>query len=134
MSLDDEVLAKIEILGFKPEFIINGNNGDSKESSPFEIVSEKRQIDIHSLWDVLKEIRNIGAEGIEISRYKGLGEMDASELGETTMSPDTRTLLQVDIQDASEADRVFTVLMGSDVEPRRDYIEKNAAEVKNLDI
>ncbi len=129
-----EVLAKIEILGFKQELIINGNNSKTKKTSPFEIISENRQIDIHSLWDVLREIRNIGAEGIEISRYKGLGEMNADELGETTMSPDTRTLLQVDIQDASEADRVFTVLMGSEVEPRRDYIEKNAAEVKNLDI
>ena len=130
-----DVLAKIEILGFKPELIVNGNgNGKTQTDAPFELISENRTVQIHSLWNVLQEIRNIGSEGVEISRFKGLGEMDADELGETTMSPDTRVLLQVDIEDASEADRIFSVLMGSEVEPRRNYIEMNAAEVKNLDI
>jgi DNA gyrase subunit B len=72
--------------------------------------------------------------GVLISRFKGLGEMNPEQLWATTMNPETRTVLQVSIENAADADRTFSVLMGDDVEPRRAFIEKNAKYVRNLDV
>ena len=71
---------------------------------------------------------------VEISRFKGLGEMDPHELWETTMNPETRTLRRITLEDAVKADEIFTILMGEKVEPRKEFIEQNAKYVVNLDI
>jgi DNA gyrase subunit B len=89
---------------------------------------------IYSLPEILTAIKDVGRRGIQIKRYKGLGEMNPEELYETTMDPEKRKLLRVEIKDAIEAEKMFTTLMGEEVEPRRQFIEDNALNVRNLDI
>ena len=91
-------------------------------------------MDVASVPEILESLRAVGRRNIEIKRFKGLGEMNPEELWETTMDPEVRTLLKVTTDAASEADELFTILMGEEVEPRRAYIEDHALEVKNLDI
>ena len=82
----------------------------------------------------LPAILEIGKQGLNIQRYKGLGEMNPTQLWETTMDPEKRTLLQVKLEDMAGVDEIFSVLMGDEVEPRREFIQKHALEVRNLDV
>ena len=94
----------------------------------------KEELRCKNLKEVLEEVRKEAAKGINIQRYKGLGEMNPSQLWESTMNPKTRTLIKVTLEDAVEADRIFTILMGDNPQPRREFIQAHAHEVKNLDI
>ncbi len=89
---------------------------------------------IHSIPAILEQIKETGKRGMVIQRYKGLGEMNPEQLWETTMDPEKRKMLKVELRDAADADNIFTVLMGDDVVPRRQFIEDNALAVRNLDV
>ena len=101
---------------------------------PFSIISKGEPVAAKSFEDVAQLVDELGRKGLAIQRYKGLGEMNAEQLWETTMDPERRTLLQVRVEDSVKADGIFTVLMGDLVEPRREFIEENALNVRNLDI
>ena len=101
---------------------------------PFTITLGDNTTDAGSFEDLHDQVLAIAQKGIDYYRFKGLGEMDAEELRETTMDPETRTLVQVTMEDAASADLVFSMLMGDQVEPRRAFIEENARLVTNLDI
>ena len=118
------------------DFLIKPAKAASGEAMPakFEIICAGQTHSIPSLGGICQAVRQIGGKGIEIKRFKGLGEMNSEQLWETTMNPKTRTLLQVKVEDAGEADRLFSILMGEDVEKRRNFIRTHALEVQNLDI
>lgn len=101
----------------------------------FDILEEgDKSVPVYTLKELMDFLRQNGRKGIEIQRYKGLGEMNADQLWETTMDPKTRTLIKVTIPDAIAADHMISMLMGEDVAPRRSFIEQHALSVKNLDI
>jgi DNA gyrase subunit B len=102
--------------------------------APFQVISDSEKVKIDNESKLIEYLFQKGKKGIVIQRYKGLGEMAPQQLWETTMNPEMRSLLQVSIQDAVEADKIFTILMGDEVEPRKNFIEENAREVQNLDI
>ncbi len=118
------------------DFLLKQQRSVSGETLPtkFQLVNGENSYEIASLGDVCAGVRQLGGRGVEIKRFKGLGEMNADQLWDTTMDPTTRTLLKVTIDDAGEADRLFSILMGSNVEERRNFIQEHALEVQNLDV
>jgi len=121
-----------------PEFadLVNSYDGIKKYmGAKFKFTKEKKDPrEFETLKDFSQFILEDGKQGAYIQRYKGLGEMNPEQLWETTMNPENRTLLQVKIEDSIEADQVFSVLMGDAVEPRRQFVEDNALNVRNLDV
>jgi len=138
----DKLIIQLEAVGLS----LNDFSLTQKEDSAGELLptrfelhlihgkEEDRIACVPSLKGIVEKILDSGRRGVEIKRFKGLGEMDAEQLWETTMDPENRSLLRVTWDAASGADQLFTVLMGEDVEPRRKYIEEHALEAKNIDV
>ena len=127
-----DLLDKLAHKGFSIEHY------SAQDKPLFELVEgegEKQQVrPLFSIPEILLSIKEVGRRGLQIKRFKGLGEMNPKELFETTMNPSRRKLLRIDLTDAVEAEEMFTKLMGEEVEPRRQFIEDNALNVRNLDI
>ncbi len=120
-----------------PDFIELKNIADGIHQlgePPFTILQDEKETKVDNLKELTEYVLSLGKKGMFIQRYKGLGEMNPAQLWETTMNPETRILKQVNIEDTFQADEIFTVLMGDQVEPRKEFIEKNALNVTNLDI
>jgi DNA gyrase subunit B len=119
---------------------INEHDTEENEAAPPSggkgkpSVGKSNVVEAPNLPEILQSLREIGRRGLEVKRFKGLGEMNAEQLWETTMDPSSRTLLRVSLESAGGADALFTILMGEEVEARRRYIEEHALEVKNLDV
>jgi len=101
---------------------------------PFVVTENDSRNEVANRKDLLSHLMEHAKKGLSIQRYKGLGEMNAEQLWETTMNPENRVVLQVRLDEAAEAEEIFTILMGEQVEPRRKFIMDNALEVHNLDI
>src|SRR5258706_3276291 len=116
----------------------NVEHYSAQDKPLFEVIEgegEKQQVKpLFSIPEILSSIKEVGRRGLQIKRFKGLGEMNPKELFETTINPTRRKLLRIDLTDAIEAEEMFTKLMGEEVEPRRQFIEDNALNVRNLDI
>jgi len=120
-------------LGFSIEDLMPIERTGSQESR-YILRRGETETGVEDLRHLLSTVRAVGERGLQLTRFKGLGEMNAEELRETTLDPKNRTLMQVTMEDAAAADDMFRILMGEKVEPRREFIEKHALEVRNLDV
>jgi DNA gyrase subunit B len=127
------LLKDLSKLGFEIEALIPADR-TGMEGSRYALRRGESETGLDDLRGLPAAIRAAGEKGLQITRFKGLGEMNAEELRETTLDPVNRTLLQIRMEDAGSADELFRVLMGDNVEPRREFIQKHALDVKNLDV
>ena len=130
----NDVLRRLRDYGVKLKDLQPAGNRNGEPYFPFEILVEENVHRLSSFRDLRPTLRKMGEKGLRITRFKGLGEMDPEELWETSMDKEKRLLLQVTMEDAAKADEIFRILMGDHVEPRREFIEKHAPEVQNLDV
>ena len=137
-DLHHESKAIAELLGRLSQKGLSVEHYAAQDKPLFELIEgegEKATVTpLFAIPEILAAVKAVGKKGIQITRFKGLGEMDAKELFETTMNPTKRKLLRVELSDAVEAEEMFTKLMGDEVEPRRQFIEDNALNVRNLDV
>ncbi len=126
-------LKDLQPLGFGVDDLIPADR-TGLTTPRFELVREEVRRPLGDLRELLPEVRAAGEKGLTLTRFKGLGEMNAEELRETTLDPANRTLVKVNLTDAGAADEMFRLLMGDKVEPRREFIEKHALDVRNLDV
>ena len=124
-SPEAEFLGQKETMEILTKFFHSGKN---------VLISGENKFPVRSTFDFLETVKEVGKKGVNIQRYKGLGEMNPEQLWETTLDPEKRTLLKVQMEDEVLLDETFVRLMGEKVEPRRDYIQANAKKVVNLDI
>ena len=129
----NSALAELTKLGFDVQSLITQER-TGVEASRFTLKREENLQPLEDLRGLLAAVRAAGEKGLQVTRFKGLGEMNAEELRETTLDRANRTLLKVTMQNAADADEMFRVLMGDKVEPRREFIEKHALDVRNLDV
>jgi DNA gyrase subunit B len=144
LRMAEGILQKLETKGldadelFEEELEVldtNGRDREKKNLAPmFKAIDADNETLIFSIKELSEYIKKRGKEGVAIQRYKGLGEMNPEQLWDTTMNPETRSMLQITNEDAVKADEIFTILMGDEVAPRKEFIETHALEVKNLDI
>jgi DNA gyrase subunit B len=129
----NNMLSDLKELGFTIEALIPQER-TGEEGSRYHVRRGENETGLEDLRGLPAAIREAGQKGLTVTRFKGLGEMNAEELRETTLDPANRTLLKVSMEDAGAADELFRVLMGDNVEPRREFIQKHALDVRNLDV
>lgn len=149
LAADNAIVVKRSLRGYTETYVLDGQLLRSAEARKLNEMAEelqrtylrpaqlRRKDEAHVVrgpLELLERVQIIGRRGVSMQRYKGLGEMDPNQLWETTLDPDARSLLQVKVDHAEDADNVFETLMGDVVEPRRDFIQSNALNVVNLDI